>query len=250
MKKLVVTLVGASLAVAMMQAKAEDVGSGFDVSMNAGIVSNYLFRGISQSGNSGAMQGGMDIKHSSGAYVGTWMSSLGGWANVEQDLYAGYGYNVTPDTALDLHVIKYTYPGASTDDYIETHLGVTESNMLAKGDSATVGADYSGDVLGDGTTWNYSAAYSYPLPMDVSLSGTVGYYDFKKTDAGTKYWGSKEAYTYWNLGVSKKMVGITWSLSYNDTNLSGSDCLAGAGGIGGNKDSCSTQLVLSATKAL
>jgi len=43
MKKLVVTLVGASLAAAVMQANAEDVGSGFDVSMNAGIVSNYLF---------------------------------------------------------------------------------------------------------------------------------------------------------------------------------------------------------------
>jgi hypothetical protein len=90
---------------------------------------------------------------------------------------------VTPDTALDLHVIKYTYPGSSAADYVETHAGVTESNMLTKGDSATVGADYSGDVAGDGTTWNYSAAYSYPLPMDVTLAGTVGYYDFKKRTA-------------------------------------------------------------------
>jgi hypothetical protein len=45
------------------------------------------------------------------------------------------------------------------------------------------------------------------------------------------------------------MVGITWNLSYNDTNLSSSDCVAGAGSIGGNKDSCGNQLVLAATKA-
>jgi len=240
MKKLVVTLVGASLAAAVMQAKAEDVGAGFDVSMNAGIVSDYLFRGVSQSDNRGAMQGGLDIKHSSGAYVGTWMSSLNtGFADVEQDLYAGYGLNVTSDIALDLHYIEYTYPGVSGDGFSETHLG-------ASGYGVTLGADYSNNVFGIGSSINYSAGYSYSLPMDVTLAATAGLYDFKKDKA----YGTKSKYTYWNLGVSKKLVGINWTLSYNDTNLSSANCSAGAAAVGGDKNSCGTQLILAATKAL
>jgi uncharacterized protein (TIGR02001 family) len=250
MKKLAVTLVGASLAVAMMQAKAEDVGGGFDVSMNAGIVTDYLFRGISQTGTRGAIQGGLDVKHSSGAYVGTWMSSVN-FAEVEQDIYGGYGFNVTPDIALDAHVIEYTYPQSRTYnvDYTEYHGGTTISNLAAKGDSLALGADYSNNLQlitnnpmpTNNATWNYSVGYSYPLPMDMTLSATLGHYTFMND----KVFGTKSAYTYWNLGVGKKLVGVNWMLSYNDTNLSSTECNA----FTGNNDSCKNELVLAATKS-
>ena len=65
------------------------------VTGTVGLVSDYRFRGVSQSDRGMAVQGGFTIAHESGAYVGTWGSNLGGWgrfggANMELDLIAGY----------------------------------------------------------------------------------------------------------------------------------------------------------------
>lgn len=62
------------------------------VSGNVGVVSNYLFRGVTQTDDGAAVQGGFDFEHESGFYTGTWLSNVdfGGKEDVEVDLYAGY----------------------------------------------------------------------------------------------------------------------------------------------------------------
>src|SRR3546814_1443546 len=65
------------------------------VTGSVGLVSDYRFRGVSQSDRGMAIQGGITATHESGFYVGTWGSNLGGWgrfggANMERDLVAGY----------------------------------------------------------------------------------------------------------------------------------------------------------------
>ena len=65
------------------------------VSGSVALVSDYRFRGVSQSDKGMAIQGGITATHESGAYVGTWASNLAGWgqfggANMELDLFAGY----------------------------------------------------------------------------------------------------------------------------------------------------------------
>ena len=246
MKKLLVTLAGATLATAAMSASAEDIGAGFDLSANVGVVSDYLFRGISQTNNHGAIQGGIDLKHSSGVYVGTWMSSLNtGFADHEEDLYIGYGYSITSDIALDAHYIKFVYPGspvATNPTFAETHFGVTAYG-------AALNVDYSDDLPTFGNTIHYSAGYGYTLPGDVSLSAMLGHYDLKHTDTGGRSFGNKSNYNYWNVGVSKKLVGVTWAVSYNDTNLSPYDCRSFASAIGGNSSSCGREVILAATKS-
>ena len=65
---------------------------------NVGVVSDYLFRGISQTKGAPAIQGGFDYSHSSGLYAGTWLSSVswysdtvaGASKSVEFDVYGGY----------------------------------------------------------------------------------------------------------------------------------------------------------------
>ena len=85
---------------------------------NLGLVSDYRFRGISQTFKQPAIQGGFDYAHSSGFYVGNWNSSIS-WledanssvsAPVEMDFYGGWKGS-WGDWGVDVGGIYYYYPG-------------------------------------------------------------------------------------------------------------------------------------------
>jgi hypothetical protein len=96
------------------------------VSGSVGLVSDYRFRGVSQSDRNLAVQGGITIAHESGLYIGTWGSNLAGWgtfggANMELDLIAGYKLPVGGGT-LDVGATWYMYPaGFNNTDFIEPY---------------------------------------------------------------------------------------------------------------------------------
>ena len=96
------------------------------VSGSVGLVSDYRFRGVSQSDENLAVQGGFTIAHESGLYIGTWGSNLAGWgtfggANMELDLIAGYKFPVGGGT-LDVGATWYMYPGGfDNTDFIEPY---------------------------------------------------------------------------------------------------------------------------------
>src|SRR5512134_1234448 len=70
------------------------------VSGNMGIFSDYRFRGISQTFQQPAIQGGIDYSHSSGFYVGNWNSNVSGISfvdgTIEMDVYGGFKFPVGP----------------------------------------------------------------------------------------------------------------------------------------------------------
>ncbi|MCC3751115.1 MAG: TorF family putative porin [Halorhodospira halophila] len=106
-------------------AQAEEIGAGWSLSSNVAITSNYLFRGFSESGEEPAVQGGFDLDHASGAYVGTWASSLGpdAAAALEMDYYGGFGFDLTPDIWGDVGLVFYTYPEDTDDNTVEIYAG-------------------------------------------------------------------------------------------------------------------------------
>src|SRR3546814_2231761 len=82
---------------------------------SVGLVSDYRFRGVSQSDRGMAIQGGITATHESGFYVGTWGSNLGGWgrfggANLELDLVAGYSAALGEGTTVDIGLTWYIDP--------------------------------------------------------------------------------------------------------------------------------------------
>ena len=85
---------------------------------NVGVTSDYRYRGISQTRRKPAVSGGVDYTHSSGLYVGTWLSSIkwikdaGGGADVEWDVYGGYKGMAGP-LSYDVGVLRYQYPSSS-----------------------------------------------------------------------------------------------------------------------------------------
>lgn len=100
---------------AFAQAKAPEPD--YTLSFNVGAVTDYRYRGISQSRLKPALQGGVDFSHKSGFYVGTWASTIrlledipGGKGPVEWDIYGGYKGSITEALSYDVGVLRYQYP--------------------------------------------------------------------------------------------------------------------------------------------
>ena len=90
----------------------------YTLSFNVGAVTDYRYRGISQSRLQPAIQGGADLAHKSGLYIGTWASSIkwikdaGGDASAEVDIYGGYKTTYS-GIGFDVGFLRYLYPSSS-----------------------------------------------------------------------------------------------------------------------------------------
>ncbi|MET0240034.1 MAG: TorF family putative porin [Sphingobium sp.] len=115
------------------------------ISGSVAIVSDYRFRGVSQSDEELAVQGGFSVSHESGFYVGTWASNLAGWgtfggSNTELDIYGGFKAPVGPVT-IDVGVTWYMYPGGSDiTDFAEPYVKLSGTAGPA---SLTLGVAYA-----------------------------------------------------------------------------------------------------------
>ena len=190
----------------------EDVSetSAFEISANVAVVSDYRFRGISLSDRDPAVQGGIDISHESGLFVGTWASSIAdyGGSNVELDIYGGYAGSAG---GLDYTVtaLAYVYPGGDGVDYYEFSAAVDKSLG-----PATVGimAAYVPDQTnfpGDNLYLQGSAGYA--------ISGTPISFNLRagrEANAFSKKWD-------WEAGVAYSRGPITASLAYVDSDFGG-----------------------------
>ncbi|MCA0978182.1 TorF family putative porin [Qipengyuania flava] len=173
-----------SLAVPSL-AQAQDAAddSGLTVSANVALTTDYRFRGVSLSAGDPAIQGGVDVAHESGFYVGSWASSIDGgdtYGEMEFDIYGGWSGDVAEGVALDVGILYYLYPteelGLDTD-YWEPYASV---GFNVGGAEATVGAAYAfeQDSLGGDDNLYIYTDLGYSLPSTpVSLSAHLGYTD-------------------------------------------------------------------------
>ena len=111
------TLALATLALCGTAALAQSAPE-TSLSFNVGAVSEYRYRGLSQSGLEPALQAGVDYAHSSGLYVGAWASSIkwiketapGLKGDTEIDIYGGYKTEIAKDLTADVGLLRYQYP--------------------------------------------------------------------------------------------------------------------------------------------
>ena len=206
MKKLLIALLmTAGVTVAQAQ-----------VSTNVGATSDYRFRGISQSQNAPAIQGGIDYAHSSGFYVGNWNSSVSSsmytnGAGVESDLYAGYKKDIYKGLTIDVGSYNYFYPRAtvagtgSNFDTYEAFVGLGYGPVSTKY-SRTLGNGYFGTANAQGTTY-MQADVNYPIPgSKISLLAHAG-----KTNVANQSTGD---YTDYNFGLGYNLSGFDLSAKY------------------------------------
>ncbi|HWC29849.1 MAG TPA: TorF family putative porin [Dehalococcoidia bacterium] len=169
---------------------------------NVGLTSDYVFRGISQTNEEAAVQGGVDLTCGK-FYAGVWASSFfGDEGSTEIDLYAGFRTS-TGKINWDLGFIYYTYPGSFGGDgnYLELKAGA--SGELWKGGTLGGTVFYSPDYNGTlGATWTLEGSLSQTLPrvgmFTPTFGATVGHTYFDD-----KLFGLFDLdYTYWNVGVT------------------------------------------------
>jgi len=213
---------GVSLALiaAGTQAQAAEP-SDFSLSANMSLASQYRYRGLMQTDGRPAIQGGFDLTHSSGFYIGNWNSTIS-WlgdsspdvsAPVEMDIYGGYTAKVWGDLSVDVGVLHYHYPGRYPDGYTspnttEGYVGFGYGPVKFKYSHAF--SDLFG-VPGSRHSQYYDLSGSFPTGVwGLDLNAHVGYQQVRNLDDG--------AYTDWSLGVSKTFNDkFTVALAYVDT---------------------------------
>ena len=189
------------------------VAADTSLAFNVGAVTEYRYRGISQTRLKPALQGGVDYTAGS-FYVGAWGSTIqwikdgGGKADVEIDIYGGYKFELAKDTVLDLGVLTYQYPsnglkpsanttevyGALTFGPITAKYSHSTSNLF--GFAGSKGSGYL-DLSG---TWEVAGISVTPHIGRQTVAKNGGY-----------------SYTDYSVTLSKEISGITWSAALVDT---------------------------------
>ena len=184
-------------------------------SANVALTSEYRFRGVDLSGGDVAVQGGLDLGHESGFYVGTWASTLDndtvGFGDIELDVYGGWSGDVGEGVALDVGVIGYLYPDAGPGDfdYVEFYssLGFTFGPA-----ETTVGVAYAPeqDSLGGTDNLYVYSDVGVGIPnTPVTLTGHLGY-----TDGFLTFTDDGDAFD-WSIGAEANIYGpLTLSAAY------------------------------------
>jgi uncharacterized protein (TIGR02001 family) len=182
-----------------------------NVVFNVGAATDYEFRGISQTHNSGQIFAGADATIGSIGYAGVWLSNVDflNGTRMEYDLYGGVKPVVGPVT-LDLGVIRYGYTSQrSGPDEAYTEWKVAPSMALGP---AVVGLAYfySDNFFGDSGPAHYFEVNGFmPIARSpFSVSGALG----RRQVQGPL------DYTTWNLGVGYVLNDhVGFDLRYWDT---------------------------------
>jgi hypothetical protein len=234
-------------------AAAEDPHS---FSANIGAVSNYMWRGVSQTQDGPAVQGGLDYAHSSGFYIGTWASNVDftvdgapqistalvdadgnallddngypiygttGTFNpdsptYELDLYTGFGGKIGEDWKWDLNAILYAYPDGRDVNFAEIG-GKVGYKWLTVGMAYTVWGEADGGDDNEGILFYEGDLYSFGA-LDFALP-----YDFALNLHGGYYmFRNSDGQSYGNWGASvSRTLGDYGTVSFNVDQNTGND---------------------------
>ena len=224
--------------------------SDFTASYNVGLFSQYIFRGLTQTNNKPALQGGFDVNHKSGLYIGGWASNVS-WlrdnasigtalyntgGSLEIDLYGGFKTELgKTGLGIDLGALQYYYPGA----HVNTNPKANTTELYGALSYGWLQAKLSGVVSKD--AWGFGKKYGNPgytrngdetgayyaeLNANIPLADTgitallhIGRQEFK--DARYQAGGPDASYTDWKVGLTKGFDGgVNVGAFYTDTNIS------------------------------
>ena len=215
------------------------------------LVSDYRYRGVSQTDKDPAIQGGATLAHKSGFYAGFWGSNLAGWGtfggpNLELDLIAGYKAELTEGLTVDAGVTWYMYPGgADESDFIEPYVKLSGAVGPV---SLTAGLAYAPKQESLGRVYRNAAEFVAGTPFDAgdkedniyvwgdasaaipgtpfTLKGHLGYSD---GNPGLGPNGTSVAptgtYLDWSVGLDTTWKKFTLGVMFVDTDIKASDRL-------------------------
>ncbi len=183
------------------------------------VVSDYVFRGITQSAEDPALQGSIDWAHDSGLYVGAWASCCldfgdGAATDNEIDVYAGWSGGAEGGFGYDVGFVYYYYEPDDDDiEYYEIYFGGSYGAFDAK-------FWYADDYVNSGESSMYiEGNVTYPLPHDFTLLAHVGY------NFGDAFEAIDNEYIDYSIGVGYSFQHFDLELKYIDTDIDEGDAL-------------------------
>ena len=217
----------AVLLLAMLAAMGMARVEAGEVSGSVTLTSDYLFRGITQTNEEPALQGGIEYAVDGGFYAGAWGSSIS-WlsdsdpdisSQVELDGYLGYrGGFGDSGVGYDVGAIYYWYPGDypsgfNSADTTEVYFGLGWSFLSAKYSYAIT--DLFGIPDSDGSS-AFDLGASWEVAPSWTLDAAVGKQWVENLDGAD--------YAYWKVGAGKSFdSGFDIAVAYNDNDLIGPD---------------------------
>jgi uncharacterized protein (TIGR02001 family) len=230
MKRLITSAGLAAVAVtlfvptmALAQDAAPAAAPADPLSFNIGVVSDYRYRGISQTRLKPALQGGIDYAFPNGFYIGTWASTIK-WikdsgatkGSVELDLYGGYKGAATDALAYDVGLLRYQYVGNKLGDVSGfANANTTEVYGALTFGPATAKLSYAftntfGNVDSKGSYY-FDLSAGFDVGAGITLTPHFGYQDIHNS--------KQYSYADYSLTASKEVVpGLTVSLAAVGTN--------------------------------
>lgn len=219
LSKALLLAAAAGLGVSAGVARADDPPSPF--TGKVALYSEYEYRGISQTSEKPALQLNLDYAHSSGFYVGTFMSNVK-WlkdtaellgestnAQMEIDLYAGYKFEVAKDWTLDVGYLRYEYPNSK---------GFAPATVKPNTDEAYIGVIYGPATLKYSYSFNNTfgvpdskgsdyleLTINQPIIDKVTLNGTLGYQRYaghQTLPGGVEFDNDNFSYGVWKIGAT------------------------------------------------
>ena len=204
-----------------MVSTAQERTSPIEIRGNIGVVSDYVFRGISQSDESVVAQGGIDVIFPKGFYIGAWASGvdkpwggiynhLYGFEDFEYDVYAGWQWgNQAGDFRLDTGVIQYAFSDDPDDlTWSEYYLGVTLFKQLR----VKISTDIDGIDFGT----YYEASFRQPLANSFDATAHVGHFDLEDRNVR-----DSDKYTDFSLSIGRPYKGFRVDLTVHRTDRDG-----------------------------
>jgi hypothetical protein len=242
----------AGLLFSSTSALAEDAPpSDFTINGSISLLSDYRFRGVSQTDKDPSVQGSITVTHSSGFYVGFFGSNLAGWGtfggpNLESDIIAGYKFPLGENGSIDVGLTWYMYAGgADNTDFAEPYIKL---NGTVGPVALTAGVAYAPKQQALGRVYRTGAEYVAGTPFApgdkednlyvwgdavVPFSGTPftlkGHIGYSDGNPGLGPNGTSVAptgkYVDWLIGVDTTWKNLTLGVAYIDTDITGSDRL-------------------------
>jgi uncharacterized protein (TIGR02001 family) len=230
--------------------------TGLTLSGLAMTANDYLFRGISQTRNNWAFQGVGELSHSSGFYVGTFVSNakfLGDpWNDTRQEVDALIGYRFTlAGLNLDAGWIGYFYPGEQK----------AQGTQLNEYQEAALKVSYTVDKLKLLGAFNFSPnwfghsgkGYYLEAGGDLSLpwSLTGGFRIGRQWIERNAVFGTPD-YLWYSVGISREVFpgsGVTAALGWYTTNISKQQCIPFPNTAPDGQRICASRALFSLSKA-
>ncbi len=206
-----------------------------EVTANGSVTNNYLWRGLTQSGNEAAVQGGLDFVSEGGFYIGTWASNVqyasdDGYS-YEHDVYFGYSGG-SDDFSWDVGYLYYNYDDSQKYDFSEVYgsIGVggfsASLYLLADTEQPEDPSNPVGNDFGFGSAYYLSLDYGFELENGMGIGLHVGQHDGDFVDSFNGIAVNNDA-SYIDYSVSFSVDNFTFTIS--DTDLPSTGCFACGG---------------------